>query len=622
NATVYVKKIPVFYTPYFSFPIDDQRKSGILLPTYGNSKLGGFMLQVPYYWNIAPNYDATFTPGWYSKRGIQLGTEVRYLTPGNQGEIALIVLPHDAAFSAFRHTASNYYTKRPYEAARLADKASTYRGYVSWRQMTQFSPRWASTMDYMRVTDDYYFRDFSGQRMPLIPNQLLQQIDLTYTGDHWNFRGLLQDYQTLHPITLGTVNKPYVKFPQLSLSASYPNKKFGLTYQLSNEYTYFTRGLNPGESINPVVGDRIHIQPGISLPLNGISGYITPNLQMFMTGYQLKNQPHNFANQQQRALPVFSLDSGLYFDKETTFGKSVYQQTLEPRLFYLYVPYANQSQIPLFDSALPGFNYDQLFRLNRFNGLDRVGDANQITVALTTRFLDQESGLEKFRASIGQIYYFQNRRVFTCPPSSTLPNAAPNCNPNSPNNPLNVHYPAGGNLSPTAKSSPLAGQLNYKFNPQWETTANVTWDPQTRRTQNGNISLQYRPDKNRLLNLGYNFLQYGDPFQGNPTNLSQTMVSGAWPIKDRWQAVGSWNYNLSHERSQTYFYGIEYNTCCWAARVVVGRTFSGLSPSQEPTYNSAIYFQIQLKGFGNFGAANPTNILNTIPGYRDQFGQI
>jgi LPS-assembly protein len=629
HATIYVKNIPVFYTPYFSFPLDKRRKSGILFPTYGSTSLGGFSIQLPYYWNIAPNYDATIAPRWFSKRGVQINTEFRYLTSHSHGLIYINLLPNDKAFTEFQQSAPTKYKDAPlpplYRDASLANlaNASSNRGYLSWRNTTNFSPRWSSNIDYTRVTDDYYYRDFAPPRPLRINNQLLQQADIKYAGENWDFRGLLQAYQTLHPVTLSSVGKPYNMLPQVALSANYPNQKFGLTYQLENEYTHFTRGLNPGElaTDTPPSGDRIHVQPGISLPIRSLPGFITPKLQLFMTGYRLKNQPANFGNQTfddniNRVVPMFSLDTGLFFDREADFGNQSYQQTLEPRLFYLYVPYVNQTQIPIFDSAFSGFNYDLLFRSNRFNGFDRIGDAHQIAASLTTRFLDQETGAEKFRASIGQIYYFRDRKVSSCIPRAQdlIPTTTtPRC-----------QDPGFG--TSTYKTSPLAGQLSYNFNPLWNTTATITWDPNTRRTQNGNLNLQYRPGSNRLFNLGYNFLQFGDRYTAIPnnnTNLSQVMASFAFPVKDRWQAVGGWTYNVSHERSQNFFYGLEYNNCCVAAQLVMGRTFSGLSATtREPTYNKTIYFQIQLKGFGNFGTVNPLSVLGTIPGYQDRFGRL
>jgi LPS-assembly protein len=625
HATLYVKSVPVFYTPYFSFPIDKRRKSGILFPNYSNTTLGGFSIQVPYYFNIAPNYDATVAPRWFSKRGIQINTEFRYLTPNSRGVIDLSVLPNDNAFAAFQQSAPGNFAKlgtTDYGAASLARlaSASTTRSYVSWRNTTFFSPRWSNTVDFTAVSDDYYYRDFSPPRNLAIRNQVLQQADIRYSGDIWQFRGLLQDYQTLHPIDFGTITKPYGMLPRLTLSGSSPAQKFGLIYQINNEYTYFTKGLAPGETtISVPTGHRLNIQPGISRPINGLASYITPNIQLPLTGYQLQHQSPNLPSEISRAVPIFSVDSGVYFDREVDIGKQTYQQTLEPRIFYLYVPYSNQSQIPLFDVGLPGFNYDQLFRTNRFNGLDRIGDANQVTLALTTRFLDQETGQEKLRASIGQIYYFQDRRVTACVEKPT-----DNCS----NFQIPAQPPVGGFVDPTAKYSPLAGQLAYNFNPLWGATANLAWDPKTRRTQTGSLNLQYRPGANRIFNARYNFLQYGDRFPtaispGNNTNLSQAMFSFAWPIKDRWQAVGSWTYNLSHERAQNFFYGLEYNNCCVAAQLVIGRTFSSLAPvTSQPTYNQAIYFQIQLKGFGNFGTSNPLGVLGSIPGYQDRFGKL
>jgi LPS-assembly protein len=413
----------------------------------------------------------------------------------------------------------------------------------------------------------------------------------------------------------------------LDLNGNFPNQPYGFTYQLNNQFVYFQRGLNPNEVIAPpntapVSASRFNISPGLSLPLTGQSGYFTPQLQLMLTHYNISNQPVGFASEVQRSLPVFDIDSGLYFDRHLTLGNTDYQQTLEPRVFYLYTPYRNQDNIPLFDTGLPPFNYDSLFAINRFSGIDRVGDANQLTFALTTRLLDADSGAEKFRASIGEIYYFHNRLLNSCAPYGTPASVSTNliCATNN--------LVAVGATSPTEKTSPLAGQLSYQLNRSWNTTANAAWDPHNHQVVSGNWNFQYQPQPNHIINFSYNYIAFGDPIttinsstpaDSHKNDLDQVGVSFAWPIIAQWSTVGGVNYNRSHGYPQTYFYGLQYDNCCWAVRLVSGRSFSMLNQNGNPVFNNSIYLQWQFKGLGTVSNADSSSLVNSITGYNDPF---
>jgi LPS-assembly protein len=610
NTTLRVKGVPVLYSPYISFPIDKRRQSGFLAPNYSHSTLGGSAIHVPYYWNIAPNYDLTLTPGVYVWRGFEINGLFRYLFPASHGQLAAGFLPNDSAFENFRNTAA---TEFPNNVAlpRLLS-ASNRRDFISWKNDTRFNDHWSANVDYTHVSDDYYPQDFGSNSSIQIPNQLLQQGQINYTDEHWTMRGLLQEYETLHPVNQPIVSNGYRSLPQITLNGFYPSSANGLNYQLNSEVVYFTRSLNPGEVITPPSATRLNVQPGLSFSWTGMAGYATPNLQWQATEYTIANQPFSsYATQITRVMPIFSLDSGIYFDRRV--GTGSYQQTLEPRVFYLYVPYRDQTMIPVFDSGLQPFSYDQLFRTNRFTGTDRIGDANQLSLALTTRLLDGDTGEEKLRASVGEIIYFQDRRVMLC--------GIAGCQDTSP-----LSIPPVGTISSTTPRSPVAGLLSYHINPAWSVGADVTWDPYTHYTNSANLLLQYQPLPNHLVNVGYHFVQYGDILNSNnpvsaDNNLNQPSFSLAWPLSSRWKTVGSWTYNLSHAHAQTYFYGLEYNNCCWAFRFVQARNFTGLDGVGNPVFNNSVYLQLQLKGLGNIAANHPTALLtNAIPGYRDDFG--
>ncbi len=625
NAWLSLGNVPVLYTPYFNFPIDNRRQTGFLMPSLGNSSNGGLSLNLPFYWNIAPNYDALITPQYYSKRGLQMNGLFRFLTTMSTGTVAGSYLPGDKAFQSFQDRAPHQYLAGP--QMNTLENNSDNRSYFALNDKTVFDPRWNSTINYNYVSDYYYYEDF-GTPTTLTQNQLPQSIALNYLGDHWNFSSSLQGYQTLHPINLVSVANPYERLPELDLNGNYPNEAGGFTYTMNNQFVYFMRDLNPGEvpaapNTQPIAAGRLNLQPSISLPLTWLPGYITPQLQLSLTHYNIGNQIPGFANEAQRSLPMFDIDSGLYFDRDTTvFGKG-YEQTLEPRLFYLFVPYQNQSNLPLFDTALVPFSFDSLFLTNRFSGIDRIGDANQVSLGITTRLLDQDTGTEKFHASLGEIYYFENRRVSTCAAPGT-PGAASLAVPC-----VDAATQLGA-TSTTEWSSPLAGQLDYYLTPNWSTIANAAWDPHVRQMVNSNLYLHYQPtDKpNQIFNITYNFIRFGNEITTVPptsltshkNDLNQVGVSFAWPVKEHWNAVAGWNYNISRTFPQTYFYGLEYDSCCWAARVVAGRSYTSLNQNGGPMFNSAVYLQWQFKGLGTVGMQNPATLLTSnVSGYQDNF---
>jgi LPS-assembly protein len=609
DVTLRVKQIPVLYFPYLSFPLDTKRKTGFLFPTAGSSQDSGPNVSVPFYWNIAPNYDDTFTPRLFTERGIQINNLFRYLTPINQGAIDVSVLPDDRAFEAFKNQMAVDFAGNP-ALNQLLD-ASNNRTFLAWKDNSQFNKHWSGNIDYNYVSDDYYFQDFGNGSVLSLTNQLLQQAGITYTNDIWTFSTQFQGYETLHPVNQSVVSNQYMRLPQIVLSNTNPQCFYGLNYQFNSELVHFQRDKNPGELLDPPEATRFNIQPQISWPWVRSAGYITPTLQLSATQYDINHQqPPTNPNKIDRVLPIFDIDAGLYFDRMIRWLGKTYHQTFEPRLFYLNVPFQNQTDIPVFDTTVPVFNTDQLFRTNRFAGIDRIGDANQITLAATTRFLCSGNGEEKANATIGEIFYFQNRRVTLC-------------------DGLNCEDVGIGAVPPKDPTSPLVGQVNYFFDPHWNTSVSFAWNPNGNQAENTTLNLQYIPAANHVFNLGYNFIRNGDILDfdssGKVTvdsirNLNQTAFSFAWPINDHWHMLGNWNYNLSRGFSQTYFYGLEYNGCCFAIRAIGGRTYTALNQNTNPVFGNVFYLQLQLKGLGNFGSSDPGTLLKTnIPGYRDIF---
>jgi LPS-assembly protein len=625
NARLLIKGIPVFYTPYMNFPIDSRRKTGFLWPTIGslnrNNSYSGYYFGIPFYWNLAPNYDTTITPTYYSERGLQIADLFRYLTIGSRGNMRVSLLPNDLYFPTFKDKQEQKYQASidPFKQAELYRLQNTHntRSSLSWQHDTRFNEHWSANIDYNYVSDDYFLEDFSKNLTENAQNQLPQQGELNYAGEHWSFTGRIQGYQTLHPIDIDSVfQNQYRRFPQLLLTGDYPDQWGGMRYFIDNEATHFDIKNTPGDTTKYPVGDRVHVQPGLELPLSWPSFYFNPRAQVALTEYELGHVNNNTPKHQDRGLPIFDLSSGLYFDRSLHLFHHDLQQTLEPQLYYVYVPYRNQSQIPVFDTTVNTLTYDQLFVYNRFSSIDRINDANRVSLGITTRFIDQSGGTESLRAGIGEIIYFKNRAVTLCQSSN-----------------LCTDYP--DNNDNKRRLSPISGILNYNMSDHWSATANAIWDPQTKELNNETITLRFKKDSERVINLGYSYVRNADllggiivnsnatvPGTNNENILKLTDLSFSWLLAENWGLVGRWSEDWNTLHFQNLFYGLQYDSCCWAAQFVAGRTFTGIQQNR-PQYSNQFYFQITLKGLGTFNPkGDPTAILrNNISGYDSRFGQ-
>ncbi len=367
--------VPVFYLPYFRFPISDERQSGFLVPEFGFGNKRGTTIAAPYYWNIAPNYDATLVPRDMTARGLQLQSEFRYLGRDFHGQLSAEILPNDKQTGENR--AAGAYTHRQ-----------------------AFNPYWSTAIDLRGVSDKDYLSDFGDRIGVTSESYLPQNAEINYRGSMWTFTARAADYQVVDR-TVPPSSRPYARLPQLVLAGNSGPTSLGPQYRLDSELVSFDRSAS-------LTGSRVNIGPAISLPLSRVYGFLTPEVGVRYIAYALNDAPDSRPTV---TVPYLSLDSGLFFERETRLGDGLFDQTLEPRLYYLYVPHRSQDALPNFDTALPDFTFGGLFRNNRFVGGDRIGDANQLTVALTTRLLDQRDGAEKLRASIGRIHYFDERQV-------------------------------------------------------------------------------------------------------------------------------------------------------------------------------------------------------------------
>jgi LPS-assembly protein len=528
HSSVNFQGVPIFYLPYLSFPISDQRKSGFLIPRVGNASNRGQEVAAPYYFNLAPNYDDTLTPQVMTERGLQLQNQFRYRTQHSEGKLEFEMLQNDRLANGDNRAAGTYQHKHV------------------------FNPLWSGNIDVRAVSDKKYFNDFGDDLAITSQTHLPQNAEIDYRGPLWNFSARAADYQTIDP-TIAPTDRPYTRLPQLNLSSNIPVIPNRPNYYFESEAVNFERSVG-------VIGERLNLSPAMILPLENSYGFVTPRIGVRHIAYHLSG-----AQDETPSLTrgVFSLDSGLVFERDSQWGERLFTQTLEPRLYYLYIPAKGQDGLPNFDTGVPDLSFSNLFRDNRFTGGDRIGDSNQITTAVTTRFIDEKDGAERGRASLGRIYYFADRQV---------------------------NLPAGPS---GAASSDIVGEATATLAGHWHARSTVQWNRIDDHLQKYNYYLQYNPAKNRIVNVGKRFSR-GD--------LEQTDISTEWPLAGRWTFRARSLYSLRDNRNVDSYAGVEYNACCWALRVVGGRRLSiDTTRNNAATQNSSIMLEVELTGLSKLG---------------------
>ncbi|EIJ32811.1 LPS-assembly protein LptD [Thiothrix nivea] len=533
NATLKIRNVPVLYLPYFSFPLTDARKSGFLWPIIGSNERSGLQLSIPYYFNLAPNYDLTLTPTLLGRRGLQLGSEYRYLTEKHKGTLTYALLPDD----------------------RASDKNNRY--YFNVQNNTRLGSVSSLELKAEGVSDDQYFVDLGNSLESTSVVNLERRLEYRTAGENWSFSSLLQNYQVLD----GGV-APHARLPQLLLRYRPPQRGNGLNLSTETEFTHFSG------SKTETNGTRLDLSARVSKKFSTDAAYIRPSLTLHHTEYDLDNATETRIT---RSLPSASLDTGLFFERNIKDGR--YVQTLEPRLFYTYTPYRDQSNIPVFDSSKRSLSYDQLFAENRFTGKDRIGDTNRLSASLTTRVQSPDDGRELFRASIGQMYYFDDRKV-------TLPDEAP----------------------VQGDKSELILEAAGEINPRTRLSSTAYWDSGENTFNAGEVRLRYKDDKQRIVNVGY--AQRKDDFESASLSFSV-------PVNPRWKAIGAWEHDLQNDRDLETVIGAEYESCCWKTRVA-SRNY--LLPDNT-TRDNAVFVELELKGLGNFGSGTRDLLRDRVYGY-------
>ena len=543
DVTLRLKGVPILWLPYMRFPLNNDRQSGFLYPQMGSSSHSGFYFALPYYFNLAPNYDATVTPRIYSDRGLMLGTEFRYLVGSSAGIFQANYMPSD----------------------RMAGRD---RGFLHFLDATALAPGWAFNANINRVTDKNYFQDFGNNLTTAAATLIGSSAYITGSGSWWN-AGLGVDTWQITDPSIPDSAEPYKRLPRLYFDADKPFGPLGgPEWGINSEAVRFQSSFRPG-------GERFDAYPYLAWPLQGAAWFLRPELGYRYTTYNLE-QPAitGGSTTPSRGVPIFDVDAGLIFERDINLFGSSYTQTLEPRLYYLRVPYRNQDDLPLFDTQRLTFDFWQLFTTNSYSGADRQEDANNLSLAVTTRLLD-DNGVEKLSASIGQIRYFDPQRV-------TL----------RPGQPINEF--SGSNY---------VGNLELALSDNWRFTASQQWNPNTDETDVSTLGFQRRIGTDGVLNLAYRYRR---------GLLEQADVSSELPITDNWKLVGRYDYSLRDKKVVDTFAGLEWDGCCTAARVL----FRHYVRDYKGDENNAIFFEVEFKGLGEYGEKTESFLHHAIMGYQ------
>ncbi|MBP6367556.1 MAG: LPS-assembly protein LptD [Nitrosomonas sp.] len=562
HVSIMFKDTPILYSPWLDFSYSGKRKTGMLTPLLGYNVKTGFDMALPFYLNIAPNIDATIAPRVMTMRGFMLSNELRYIGNNNMnGHLLFDILPQDI-------------------------NTNQTRWGILYTHTQSIGKGWQGFLNYNRVSDDLYFRQLTPNLAQISLTNLSQQAGVTYNGrlgtnGSLSFTGFAQTFQTIQdPSRFARIVPPYERLPHFSLNAIKQNVG-RMDFELNSSWTNFYHQPTHIDEKQLVDGKRFVFYPNVSVPLRNESGYITPKFGLHYTNYSLSAAPEEARHKGEnidRAIPIFSVDSGIAFDRQLALGDKKFIQTLEPRLFYVYAPYRNQSYLPNFDSAVNDFSFAQMLTENRFSGSDRINDSNRAVAALTSRFIEQDTGIERLRLAVGQLVNFTDPRVVVPGIIANLPNP-----------------------QVTSGKSDFIAAISGRLTPTISTDTNIQVDESHFLTEKLRTGISYQPEPGKTLNVGYRYSR---------DILEQMDTSIQWPIIGNLHGVARANYSLTDDKILAGLAGLEYNSCCWALRVVMQRLTTATN-----TTTSAFFVQLELKGLMGIGN-NPLQVLQqTIPGY-------
>ncbi|HET9337619.1 MAG TPA: LPS-assembly protein LptD [Casimicrobiaceae bacterium] len=552
DATVRFFGAPIFYAPWIEFPLSNERKSGFLVPTAGSSGARGIEFALPYYFNLAPNYDATVTPRIMSKRGLQLGGQFRYLLGSdgwqNGGEADAQVLPDD------RQTNDTRYA-------------------LVWRHQQQMPRGFGAYLDLNKVSDDKYFADLADRIAITSQTTLPREAGLTYGNGPWSALARVQTFQVLQDPNAPIV-PPYHRVPQI-VGTLAETPWAGLWFSGFGEYSRF-------RSDTLVEGGRAVLYPQVAWKLGTPGWFLAARTGIHLRRYDLDAFPGDDPDNRHRdlAIPITSLDAGLVFEREWNLFGIPFTHTLEPRAYYVYIPFREQNSLPVFDSAIDDYNFGQLFTENRYLGNDRIGDANQLTVGVTSRLLQPGTGAERLRVALGQRFYFEDQRV-------TL-NEVPR----------------------SASSSDILLAVEGRISEAWAIAGLVQQNLDRGQNERFNLAVRYTPSPGSAVSASYRFTRQLVNPNGSAEQIKQIDLAAQWPVAGRWTLLGRFNYSLSDRKTLEAIAGVEYNGDCWALRAVLHR----LATTVDQT-NTSFFIQLELNGLARVGTSPLDLLRRSVPGY-------
>ncbi len=552
DAELEFKGVPILYSPLVNFSFNDDRKSGFLAPSVGTTSRSGFESSIPYYFNLSPTSDATLTPRYLGKRGFQMQGEYRYLDKSYSGTSNLEFMNKDNA------------TKRK------------NRYYGKFHHTQSLTENITGGFRMEKVSDDNYFSDMSSTVSATSTVNLPQELYLNYESEKIDINFIAQRFQNLT-----TTSSPYERLPSLTINHSdeYGNidgmTSFETDFRLS--LTQFERNHNFVASAKDknISGTRIISRPSIAVPFEKNYGYIKPKLTMNLMSYDIEG---GTTNSKSMAIPTLSVDSGVYFDKKLNLAGNSFVQTIEPRIFYSYTPFRDQEALPMFDTALTDLNLESLFIENQFVGGDRVMDNNQITIAATTRFID-DTGYERLNATLAQRFYMSDRKVLK--ETQFLNSAA------------------------RTDSSDLFLTATAYVNKALKVDSAIQYNPDESKTNRATFRTRYSPRPGKLMDVSYRLIRN---LTDSNNDIKQINLAGQWPLGGGWSSIGRYNYDIKKSSAVESLGGFEYDGGCWISRIVVNRL--SLATTEKPNYT--LFMQIELGGLGSLGSSNEANLFDVL----------
>jgi LPS-assembly protein len=600
HARLEMGRVPVFYWPWVRFPIDDRRHTGFLWPAVGVSSDALDYAQ-PFYWNIAPNHDATITPRWITDRGLLLGGEYRYLFPSDAGQIEGAFLGSDDGGSS----------DDPNAASRRFEGED--RWYVDYRHAGRFDARTRYQLRYGAASDGRYFDDFGSDFAEQNTSAMPRLAQLDYRGDTWRLDARAQGFQKLDD-PLRDRDKPFYRLPSLSANARW-TQPGGFYQQWGSNFTYFWRDVDANRVPlrESATGSRLHLTPATGWRFDESWGHLEPRLEWLATAYELDYGERDTDRDTSltREVPVASLDGGLVFERELSLGGRGYRQTLEPRANYAYVPARDQTEFPDFDSSERAFSWNQLWSPHRFSGSDRVGDLNRLSLGLESRLLEDERGRERLSVGVGQALYFEDRNIDIDgdPDKSSREDFAN----------FERFYNA------TRDRSPLVTRADWRITDRWRTRWQWLYDDNRQLTERTSVDLQYRSPVGHVLNLGYRWeLQGFDPSVApgdddfRDFNREEYDLSFAWKANRRVDLIGRFLYDNTNDRALEQLAGVQWNDCCYGLQLVWREWIDDNDTARidDDFTDRGIFLRFVFKGLGGVGREADSYFEEAIPGYR------